>query len=40
MMLHDKKIHATGTAEEIFNSQDPIVRRFIEGVSDDKHSMV
>jgi len=40
MMLHDKKIHATGTAEEIFNSQDPIVRRFIEGVSDDKQSMV
>ena len=40
MMLHDKKIHATGTAEEIFNSQDPIVRRFIEGVSDDKQTMV
>jgi len=40
MMLHDKKIHATGTAEEIFNSPDPIVRRFIEGVSDDKQSMV
>ncbi len=40
MMLHDKKIHATGTAEEIFNSQDPIVRRFIEGVSDDKQTLV
>src|SRR4051794_21806720 len=34
MMLHDKRIYATGTADEIFNSQDPIVRRFIDGVSD------
>ncbi len=40
MMLHDKKIHATGTPDEIFNSQDPIVRRFIEGVSDDKQTLV
>jgi ABC-type transporter Mla maintaining outer membrane lipid asymmetry ATPase subunit MlaF len=36
MMLHDKKIHATGTPDEIFESQDPIVRRFIDGVSDPK----
>src|SRR6266566_959230 len=36
LMLHDRKIHATGTAEEIFNSKDPIVRRFIDGVSDPK----
>ena len=36
MMLHDKKIYVTGTAEQIFNSQDPIVRRFIDGVSDVK----
>jgi len=34
LMLHDRKIYATGTAEEIFQSKDPIVRRFIEGVSD------
>lgn len=40
LMLHDKKIHATGTPEEIFNSQDPIVRRFIEGVSDDRQTLV
>ena len=40
LMLHNKKIHAAGTAEEIFNSQDPIVRRFIEGVSDDKQTLV
>jgi phospholipid/cholesterol/gamma-HCH transport system ATP-binding protein len=34
LMLHDKRIHAAGTPEEIFNSRDPIVRRFIEGISD------
>src|SRR5207302_1394441 len=36
LMLHDKKIHASGTADEIFNSKDPIVRQFIDGVSDTK----
>ena len=36
MMLHDRKIYVTGTADEIFQSQDPIVRRFIDGVSDAK----
>jgi phospholipid/cholesterol/gamma-HCH transport system ATP-binding protein len=36
LMLHDKHIYATGTADEIFASTDPIVRRFIEGVSDPK----
>ena len=34
LMLHERKIYATGTPEEIFSSSDPIVRRFIEGVSD------
>jgi len=34
MMLHDRKIYATGTPDEIFNSKDPIVRQFIDGVSD------
>jgi phospholipid/cholesterol/gamma-HCH transport system ATP-binding protein len=38
LMLHEKKIYATGTAEEIFHSQDPIVRQFIEGVSDLKEN--
>jgi phospholipid/cholesterol/gamma-HCH transport system ATP-binding protein len=37
LMLHDRKIYAAGTPDEIFNSQDPIVRQFIEGVSDPKH---
>jgi phospholipid/cholesterol/gamma-HCH transport system ATP-binding protein len=36
LMLHDHKIYASGTADEIFKSEDPIVRRFIEGVSDPK----
>jgi len=36
LMLHDKKIYASGTADEIFNSKDPIVRQFIDGVSDTK----
>lgn len=39
LMLHDKKIYATGTAEEIFKSQDPIVHRFIEGISDPKEHL-
>ena len=36
LMLHEKRIYAAGTPDEIFNSRDPIVRRFIEGVSDPK----
>lgn len=34
MMLHERKIYATGTPDEIFNSKDPVVRRFVEGISD------
>ncbi len=36
LMLHEQKIHAAGTAQEIFGSNDPIVRRFIDGVSEIK----
>ena len=36
LMLHDKRIYATGTPDEIFNSKDPIVRQFVEGVADPK----
>jgi phospholipid/cholesterol/gamma-HCH transport system ATP-binding protein len=36
LMLHEKRVYATGTAAEIFASQDPVVRRFIDGVSDPK----
>jgi len=34
LMLHGKKIYAAGTPEEIFESRDPVVRRFIDGVAD------
>jgi len=36
LMLHDKKIYASGPAEEIFASTDPVVRQFIDGVADPK----
>jgi phospholipid/cholesterol/gamma-HCH transport system ATP-binding protein len=34
MMLHEKRIYATGTPDEIFDSKDPIVRQFVEGTSE------
>ena len=39
LMLHDKKIYASGTADEIFASQDPVVRQFIDGVADPKENL-
>ncbi|MCX6887445.1 MAG: ABC transporter ATP-binding protein [Verrucomicrobia bacterium] len=33
LMLHKQRIYAAGTAEEIFNSTDPIIRNFVEGIS-------
>ncbi len=36
LMLHQGKIHASGTPEEIFKSEDPIVHRFVNGISDPK----
>jgi phospholipid/cholesterol/gamma-HCH transport system ATP-binding protein len=36
LMLHDKHIYASGTPEEIFQSKDPVVRQFVDGVSDVK----
>jgi phospholipid/cholesterol/gamma-HCH transport system ATP-binding protein len=36
LMLHDKRIYTTGTPDEIFQSQDPIVHQFVEGISDAK----
>jgi phospholipid/cholesterol/gamma-HCH transport system ATP-binding protein len=34
LMLHEQKVYATGTPEEFFQSKDPVIRRFIEGVSE------
>ena len=36
LMLHNQTIYAAGTPEEIFQSSDPIVRQFIDGISDPK----
>ena len=36
LMLHNKKIYANGTPEQIFDSLDPVVRQFIDGVADPK----
>ena len=34
LMLHEQKIYANGTPDQIFESQDPVVRQFIDGVAD------
>lgn len=34
LMLHNKRIYATGTPEAIFSSTDPVVHRFVNGISD------
>ncbi|HWF18330.1 MAG TPA: ATP-binding cassette domain-containing protein, partial [Verrucomicrobiae bacterium] len=39
MMLHDKKIYVTGTPDEIFSSQDPVVHRFVNGISTPKDTL-
>ena len=39
MMLHEGRIYASGTPEEIFKSTDPIVHRFVNGISDPKEHL-
>lgn len=34
LMLHEKRIYASGTPEDIFNSRDPIVKQFVEGTAE------
>lgn len=34
LMLHNKKIYVTGSPDEIFNSTDPVVAQFVNGVAD------
>jgi phospholipid/cholesterol/gamma-HCH transport system ATP-binding protein len=36
LMLHNKKIYASGAPEEFFTSKDPVVRQFVDGVADPK----
>jgi phospholipid/cholesterol/gamma-HCH transport system ATP-binding protein len=38
LMLHEKKIYASGGPVEFFTSQDPVVRQFIDGVADAKEN--
>lgn len=39
LMLHEKKIYANATPEALFESQDPVVRQFIDGVADAKENI-
>jgi phospholipid/cholesterol/gamma-HCH transport system ATP-binding protein len=34
LMLRDKRIYAGGTADEIFMSSDPVIRQFVDGISE------
>jgi len=34
LFLHEQRIYANATPEEMFNSGDPVVQQFIQGVSD------
>ena len=34
LLLHEGRIYAGGSPREIFESQDPVVRRFVQGISD------
>jgi phospholipid/cholesterol/gamma-HCH transport system ATP-binding protein len=36
LMMVDGKIYAAGAPEEIFSSKDPVVHRFVNGISDPK----
>ena len=36
MLLHHGRIHANGTPDDIFNSTDPIVHKFVNGIADPK----
>lgn len=38
ILLHNRRVYKNGTSHEVFNSHDPVVRRFIDGVSDTKET--
>ena len=40
LMLHQGRVHAVGTPEEIFNSADPIVQQFVQGIADSKENPI
>jgi phospholipid/cholesterol/gamma-HCH transport system ATP-binding protein len=39
LMLHNKNIYFSGTPDEIFNSEDPVVHRFVNGISTPKEDL-
>ncbi len=40
LMLHDKRIYVSGTPDEIFNSTDPVVHRFVNGISTPREDII
>ncbi len=40
MLLHEGRIYATGTSDEIFQSRDPIVHQFVNGIADRRERMI
>ena len=36
LMLHEGRMHAAGTPDEIFQSSDPVVRQFVNGIAEEK----
>jgi len=39
-MLYHGRIYASGTAEEIFASQDPVVHHFVNGISEPRQDLL
>jgi len=37
LMMHDRRIYASGAPDAFFASQDPVVRQFVDGVADAKN---
>jgi phospholipid/cholesterol/gamma-HCH transport system ATP-binding protein len=40
LLLHDRRIYASGAADEFFASSDAVVRQFIDGVADAKEILI
>src|SRR5204862_3606533 len=40
LMLYHCRIHFTGTPDEVFQSRDPVVYRFVNGISDSKEGSI
>ena len=40
LMLHQGRIHFSGTPDEVFQSRDPVVYRFVNGISDSKEGSI